>query len=671
MDLSHLPIPVAVLYAGLAGTLIALLVATYQNNWSCRVFFLLALRLAIGWHFLFEGLYKVHTHYAPETETNKPFSSKGYFSQADGPLGPMMRRQFGDIDAQIKSKTEPQNLPPSLKDLKPNQRLLWEGKDTSSDKHFASYAPLGAEVEWKKFVSDFAEKYKLTDAEKRMIDGILDAEEEKELAEVKALEDELGAMRLEAEGLRLKEVAGTATPADSERRAAIPKRTKDIGKRLDEIGTPGDLTIQALAAYSRWTAGTEGRPSKLKYIGGSSDPALTAPQRLAYIEARQKDLDDLKARAAVELGNGPKERARLTEMKGLVSQAKSMLLADADLFLLDLKKAVLTNIVQSRINVQAPSPSAAVEGDAAKFDPMVGGKELVASFDKLPPGVQEHWNKYVQVVKAAYPDDIAPDIDLSFELFKVRLVNWYNGRDEFSGINDKSAAIQNRISDATEKLNAAKTEPAKDEAKKALAAAEADLKALPPSPFLAASDRYLKAKNLAAELQVQAAAAPGMDRVNLFARASVQEQAAENAKQVVLKDLDGRYAALKDAMKVAIPPQVADWPTQSKAAKSDGETMDRMTMWMIVVVGAMLLAGLGTRLACVVGGTFLIATYLTHPPFPWLPVPPNTEGNPLFINKNAIELLALAVIATFPTGRWMGLDALIHKLAFWNAPEPK
>ena len=27
-------------------------------------------------------------------------------------------------------------------------------------------------------------------------------------------------------------------------------------------------------------------------------------------------------------------------------------------------------------------------------------------------------------------------------------------------------------------------------------------------------------------------------------------------------------------------------------------------------------------------------TYLTHPPFPWLPLPPNTEGNPLFINKN-------------------------------------
>jgi hypothetical protein len=43
-------------------------------------------------------------------------------------------------------------------------------------------------------------------------------------------------------------------------------------------------------------------------------------------------------------------------------------------------------------------------------------------------------------------------------------------------------------------------------------------------------------------------------------------------------------------------------------------------------------------------------------------LPPNTEGNPLFINKNVIECLALLVLATFPTGRWMGLDALIARL---------
>ena len=51
------------LYAGLAGTAPgADRRHRDQNGWSLRVFFLLALRLAIGWHFLFEGLHKIHSH---------------------------------------------------------------------------------------------------------------------------------------------------------------------------------------------------------------------------------------------------------------------------------------------------------------------------------------------------------------------------------------------------------------------------------------------------------------------------------------------------------------------------------------------------------------------------------------------------------------------------------
>ena len=32
----------------------------------------------------------------------------------------------------------------------------------------------------------------------------------------------------------------------------------------------------------------------------------------------------------------------------------------------------------------------------------------------------------------------------------------------------------------------------------------------------------------------------------------------------------------------------------------------------------------------------------------------------MFINKNVIECLALLALASMPTGRWMGLDALIQ-----------
>lgn len=44
-------------------------------------FLLILLRIAIGWHFLYEGVYKIET-----LKTNEPFSSEGYLRNATGPL---------------------------------------------------------------------------------------------------------------------------------------------------------------------------------------------------------------------------------------------------------------------------------------------------------------------------------------------------------------------------------------------------------------------------------------------------------------------------------------------------------------------------------------------------------------------------------------------------------
>src|SRR5215510_11325623 len=109
--MSHMPIPLAVLYAGLAGTVLALIVATITNKWSPRVFFLLALRLAIAWHFLFEGLYKVNSYYTGPTDTNRVFTSEPYFKVAPGPLGEKMRKEFSDPDKEIAEKVKaPENI---------------------------------------------------------------------------------------------------------------------------------------------------------------------------------------------------------------------------------------------------------------------------------------------------------------------------------------------------------------------------------------------------------------------------------------------------------------------------------------------------------------------------------------------------------------------------------
>jgi uncharacterized membrane protein YphA (DoxX/SURF4 family) len=64
------------------------------------IVFLILLRLAIGWHFLYEGLQKVRTVYVGETVTNRPFSSAGYLRESTGPLGGLVRWGLGDPDEQ-------------------------------------------------------------------------------------------------------------------------------------------------------------------------------------------------------------------------------------------------------------------------------------------------------------------------------------------------------------------------------------------------------------------------------------------------------------------------------------------------------------------------------------------------------------------------------------------
>ncbi len=88
--------------------------------------------------------------------------------------------------------------------------------------------------------------------------------------------------------------------------------------------------------------------------------------------------------------------------------------------------------------------------------------------------------------------------------------------------------------------------------------------------------------------------------------------------------------------------------------------LDRVTAWFLFAVGATLLFGLFTRLSCVMMAGFLLTVYGVMPSIPSLPVPPNQEGNYYYVSKNVIEMLALLVLATTPSGRWFGVDALLH-----------
>src|SRR5216683_7788243 len=64
--------------------------------------FLVLLRLAIGWHFLFEGWEKIYSvDVIGETTTNRPFSSAGYLGEATGPFADFFRDQVRENDQEV------------------------------------------------------------------------------------------------------------------------------------------------------------------------------------------------------------------------------------------------------------------------------------------------------------------------------------------------------------------------------------------------------------------------------------------------------------------------------------------------------------------------------------------------------------------------------------------
>ena len=110
---------------------------------------LVALRLAIGWHFLFEGVHKVDSFAKGETTTSKPFSSAGYFREAPGPLAWEMRQQLGDPDDDALSRL---TLAPSA-----------ANDDTEHGKPPYERIPPGLKKDWDAYSRKFVKNYGLDD----------------------------------------------------------------------------------------------------------------------------------------------------------------------------------------------------------------------------------------------------------------------------------------------------------------------------------------------------------------------------------------------------------------------------------------------------------------------------------------------------------------------------
>jgi thiosulfate dehydrogenase [quinone] large subunit len=87
---------------------------------------------------------------------------------------------------------------------------------------------------------------------------------------------------------------------------------------------------------------------------------------------------------------------------------------------------------------------------------------------------------------------------------------------------------------------------------------------------------------------------------------------------------------------------------------------DLVTMWGLTTVGILLILGLFTRLASLAAMAFLLMFYLATPPFVGYFYALPSEGSYLIVNKNLVELAALAVILVTGSGRFAGLDRIVH-----------
>lgn len=425
-----------VLLAGLVGCLIALIVATAQQNWRPRVFFLLALRIAIGWQFLFEGLNKIQSHRVGAVETGKPFSSEPYFRESEGPIADLMRTRMDLADPEIRlyELARPAANPATVGDVLGADGMAALQADIAKPgaafniaRMYTPDPPAGV-ADPAGFYAQAIGKLPLTGTGAKFL-----GEYPATAAGYPTIRDK---------------VTAQLPPAAARQFDTWEAQLPPLAKGDKERTAVQNLFPALRGKYARWATGVEADIVKKKYVSG--EVALGVPARLAEYEEREKTLADLRSHRASDLGRSTLF-ARIQTAKADVAALRNELVKEGDTLLAD-AKTELEKLAEAKLPADAPAP----------------------------------------------------------------------------------------------------------------------------------------------------------------------------ARKIV--------------------------------------TIDVLTMWVLAVAGGCLIIGLGTRLAAVVCGGFLVLTYLTYPPFPWLPHPPGTEGNPVFVNKNIIEALACFALAAMPTGRWLGIDALIYRL---------
>ncbi len=512
--------------------------------------FLVFLRIAIGWHFFHEGMHKIHTSEVGETKNKtpgttegtyletpgKPWSSEGFFREAEGPAGPLMRELIGDPDKILQS-------------------YLTLGQETDAKTPAARF-PVSLAKEWNRYIQRWKKEFPNS-------------------------ADKLEGQPLEQiEKIKMDYVLWILTG-----KKEIEKKGP-TGKALEVTLTTRERIDHYLKLYDR-----------VRNIYQSELPTF------------QKDV----------------EKGRLRALKSELAADRSSLQLDVDGYTKQVKD-ILAKLIAPNQLITLDKALNELKPDQwlsafTPTNPPADKKNEEAEAKALPEILTKVWDDYGKSIIELAPLTDVQRIDMEgiIRRSKIRLVRDLLDQDEFTG-EPRSTVVDDRTPIAAQL--------------KQLSASVAAWQALPKPDKLDdksdASKKYLAAQKKA-----------------------TQEFA--SLKKVVQSHFDTLQGNLNSFRN---DDQLKGY-AHAEPSSNNLVILDQMTSWSLTIFGACLILGLFTRLACLGAAGFLFLTFLSAPPFPWLPASPMTEGNYAFINKNLIEMFALLVLSTTYSGRWVGLDGML------------
>ncbi|HVK08271.1 MAG TPA: DoxX family protein [Gemmataceae bacterium] len=358
---------------------------------------------------------------------------------------------------------------------------------------------------------------------------------------------------------------------------------------------------------------------------GEFEEEVTVPERIAELKRKTAAVREAYDQKLPLLG-ADVEGPNLVAMKADAAAVRADLQKEIDAQTTKMKDALKKELGTRVTAYEVPSkPADVATALPAMLTPMADGKNPLAA----------QWDSYAGFVKDVSPGITAEQqaqVDEGLKQAKQRFDRWLADQDPYTGtaLADKPLAT----------LRAA--------------LAEAEARAKAAKEDAAATGKSWQGRATAGALAVVARDAAGEAdtiRGQLLAQVKGQTEAMKSLVGAPLLGGDRAkgYAAPVEERWLGVVPK--DWKMI--------DYLDWSTRWFLSAVGVLLMVGLFTRFSCFAAAGFLLLTYLTHMPLPWLPTPPNQEGTYLFVNKNIIEMVALLALMTTRSGKWAGLDGLV------------